>query len=100
MWHIRVSIRHWTGDRVPCNLADPAACAYIAAGGNLFSLCQERTGGSLSDLVGISDYRACSLHGGICAVKENPEETLIKNNTETQVHGILSNDMFDIIKYD
>lgn len=44
--------------------------------------------------------RACSLHSGICVVKENPEETLIKNNTETQVHGILSNDMFDIIKYD
>ena len=72
---IRVFIRHWTVAVESLVISLLRQLIIIsAAGGNLFNICQKRSDGSFTDLVGISDYGSDLVSGGVRIFKENQKK--------------------------
>lgn len=63
---------------VTCDLIAQTACDHIASGSDFLRVCEKRADGCPTDLVGVSDYRACCLSGRICIFKENHQRESVK----------------------
>ena len=50
------------------------ACNHFTIGGNFFYICQKRSDGRCTDLVGISDHRSNFMPGRICIFKEDQKK--------------------------